>query len=213
MLRFFSRPLPLVLFLAIGTAIPVLSALVQVFQIPTGSYAPDSARLAVAPLSWFAHVLAGAAFGICGPVQFVRALRLRFGRLHRVLGRVFVISGLFLGFSGLCLLLQVQSVRTPIAETVRGLFGLGLLLTLAMAMLAIRNRDVARHRAWMIRAYATGMGVAGISLLFFPLYLFTGQAPSGLAADLLFVGSWALIICGAEVIVRRSATSHLQVPA
>lgn len=202
MFRFFSRPTPLVLALAFFTAIPVLSALVQVFQIPSGTYSEDSARLAVAPVSWFAHVLAGVAFGVTGPLQFVRALRQRFGALHRASGRVFVLSGAIIGLSGLSLLAQVTSVRTPLADIGRGIFGLALLIALAMAMQAIRGRDVIRHRAWAIRAYAIGMGLGAVALVFFPIYVVTGQPPSGLASDLLFVGSWGLTVAFAEVLIR-----------
>jgi hypothetical protein len=211
MFRFFSRPAPLVLALAFFTCIPVLTALVQVFQIPSGTYPEDSARLAVAPVSWFAHVLAGVAFGIIGPVQFVRALRHRFGMLHRVSGRIFVLSGMILGFSSLALLAQVTSVRTPIADIARGLFGLALLIALAMAMAAIRHRNFIRHRAWAIRAYAIGMGLGTVSLVFFPIYIITGQPPSGLASDILFVGSWTLNIAFAEVVIRYSSHSSPQV--
>jgi uncharacterized membrane protein len=207
MLRLLSRPVPLALFLGLFTAIPVLNALVEVVQIPTGSYPADSARLAIAPIAWFAHVLAGAAFGITGPLQFVRALRQRFGALHRITGRVFVLSGAILGLSGLSLLAQVTSVRTPLADTARGLFGLALLVALALAMAAIRNRDIQRHRAWMIRAYAIGMGLAAVGLVFFPIYIVTGQAPMGIASDILFVASWVLTIVAGELVVRHLARS------
>jgi len=205
MIRLFSRPAPLVLVLAFFTFIPVLTALVQVFQIPSGTYPEDSARLAVAPISWFAHVLAGAVFGITGPVQFVRALRHRFGALHRVSGRIFVLSGAILGISGLSLLAQVTSQRTPLVDISRGLFGLALLIALALAMAAIRDRDFLRHRAWTIRAYAIGMGLGAVALVFFPIYIITGQPPSGLASDILFVASWFLTIAFAEVVLHYSS--------
>lgn len=203
MLRLLSRPVPLALFLAVVTAIPVLNALVEVVQIPTGTYPEDSVRLAIAPIAWFAHVLAGVGFGITGPVQFVRALRHRFGVLHRVSGRIFVLSGAILGLSGLSLLAQVTSVRTPLADTARGIFGLALLVALALAMAAIRDRDIQRHRAWMIRSYAIGMGLAAVSLVFFPIYIVTGQPPMGLASDVLFVASWVMTIAAGELVVRR----------
>ena len=190
MFRFFQRPIPLVLGLAFLTTIPVLTALVQVVQIPTGTYPDDSARLAFAPIAWFAHVLAGVAFGITGPVQFVRALRHRFGALHRVSGRIFVVSGAVLGLSGLALL-----------------------GALALALAAIRDRDVMRHRAWMIRAYAIGMGLGAVGLVFFPIYLVTGRAPTGLGSDLLFVGSWLMSILLGETIIRRTSRPSVQVPA
>lgn len=210
MFRFFSRPAPLVLALAFFSFIPVLTALVQVFQIPSNTYPEDSTRLAVAPFSWFAHVLAGVAFGVTGPMQFVRALRHRFGALHRVSGRIFVLSGALLGVSGLSLLAQVTSDRTPIADIARGLFGLALLIALGLALLAIRVRDFLRHRAWAIRAYAIGMGLGAVSLVFFPIYIITGHPPNGLAADILFVASWALTIVFAEVLIRCSPHSPPQ---
>ncbi len=207
MFRFFSRPIPLVLALAFLTFIPVMTALVLVFQIPFGTYPEESTRLAIAPIAWFAHVLAGAAFGITGPVQFVRALRGRFGALHRVLGRIFVLSGAILGLSSLSLLAQVMSQRTPLVDIARGLFGIALLIALVLAMAAIRNRDFLRHRAWVIRAYAIGMGLGAVALVFFPIYIITGQPPSGLASDILFVTSWVLTIAFAEVVVRRFSSS------
>jgi uncharacterized membrane protein len=212
MFRFFARPIPLFLALAFLTAIPVLTALINVVQIPSGAYPADSAHLAVAPVSWFAHALAGAAFGIAGPVQFIRVLRNRFGALHRVTGWVFVVSGAILGLSALSLLAQVTPQRTPVVDIARGLFGLALLIALTLAMAAIRKRDVLRHRAWVIRAYAVGMGLGAVSLVFFPIYMFMGKAPSGLAADILFVASWALSIAVGEVVISHLPRSHARVP-
>jgi uncharacterized membrane protein len=211
MFRLFQRPIPLVLALAFLSAIPVLTALINVVQIPFGTYPADSAHLAVAPVSWFAHALAGVAFGITGPVQFIRALRNRFGALHRVTGRIFVLSGAILGSSGLSLLAQVESQRTPVADIARGLFGLALLIALALAMAAIRDRDFLRHRAWMIRSYAVGMGLGTVGLVFFPIYIVTGQPPTGLASDILFVASWGLSIALGEMVIRYSSNSALRV--
>ena len=212
MFRFFQRPIPLVLLLAFLTAIPILSSLVFMFQIPSGTYAEDSAHLAVAPISMFVHVLAGFAFGITGPVQFVRALRNRFGALHRALGRIFVLSGAVIGLSGLSILAQVTSQRTPMVDIARGFFGLALLIALAMAMVAIRNRDFLRHRAWVIRSYAIGMGLGTVALVFIPLYIVTGQPPIGLTSDILLVVTWLLNIAVAEMVIRRSSRSRLEVP-
>ncbi|MGN6151279.1 MAG: DUF2306 domain-containing protein [Lysobacteraceae bacterium] len=205
MFRFFRKPIALALLLAFLTAIPVLNSLAEVFQIPAGRYPEDSAHLAVAPVSWFLHVLAGFAFGITGPTQFVRALRHRFGRLHRVLGRIFVLSGTVIGLSGLSIIAQVTSTRTPMVDIARSVFGVALLVALALAMVAIRQRDIPRHRAWAIRAYAVGMGLGTVALAYIPLYLVTGQPPIGLLSDVLFVVSWAANILVAEMVIRRIA--------
>ncbi|WP_149589997.1 DUF2306 domain-containing protein [Tabrizicola flagellatus] len=213
MIRLFQRPIPLAFGLAVFSAIPVLIALVEVVQIPTGTYPEDSARLAVAPVAWFAHVLTAVAFGVTGPLQFVRALRHRFGALHRLAGRIFVIAGAVLGLSGLALLAQVAHVRTPLAEGARGLFGLALLAALACAMAAIRDGDIPRHRAWIVRAYAIGMGSGAIALVFFPIYVLAGRAPDGIAADILFIGAWAMTIGIAELILRRPSRPLSRRPA
>lgn len=211
MFRLFQRPIPLALLLAFLTAIPVLNSLFLVFQIPTGDYPKASAHLGAAPISWFVHVLAGFAFGITGPVQFVRALRHRFGRLHRVSGRIFVVSGVIIGLSGLSILAQVTPVRTPMVDIARGVFGVVLLITLAMAMMAVRKRDFVRHRAWAIRAYAVGMGLGTVALVFIPLYIITGQPPFGLLSDILFVVTWVLTIAIGEVVARHVSRSHPEV--
>ncbi len=213
MIRFFSRPAPLVLLLAVFTFIPVLTAMMETVQIPTGTYPEDSAHLAVAPLSWFMHALAGVAFGIAGPVNFVLALRRRFGRLHRVTGRIFFGAGLVLGLSSLSLLVSVEPQRTAIVDIARGVFGLMLVVAIAKAITAIRRRDILGHRAWVIRAYAVGMGLGTVSLVFFPIYLVTGAPPQGLGPDILFVASWSLNIGFAEWVIRRTSPSSRRVPA
>jgi uncharacterized membrane protein len=213
MLRTFSRPIPLVLALAFFSFIPVLNALVETIQIPTGTYAKDSAHLAVAPLSWFLHVLAGAAFGLSGPLNFVLALRRRFGRLHRVTGWIFFSSAAALGLSALSLLLSVEPQRTPVVDITRAVFGFALLVAMAKAIAAIRRRDIPGHRAWVIRAYAIGMGLGTVALVFFPIYLVTGQPPTGLVSDLLFAASWTLNIGFAEWVIRRITPISHRVPA
>jgi Predicted membrane protein (DUF2306) len=204
MIRFFARPIPLVLFLAFCTFIPVMMALVRTVQIPTGSYPDDSLRLAVAPLAWFLHALAGASFGLAGPLQFVFVLRRHFGKWHRLTGRVFVLSGSFLGLSGLAMLLQVPSQSTAILDVARGVFGFALLFALAQSMFAVLRRDIPRHRAWAIRAYAIGMGSGTIALVFFPIYVITGVPPLGFWADVIYIGWWTFNIAVAEFVIRRT---------
>lgn len=212
MLRCFSRPASLVLALVFCTFIPVLVALVETVQIPTGTYPEDSAHLNVAPVSWFLHALASAAFGITGPVNLALALRRRFGRLHRVTGRVFFGAGVVLGLSALSLLHVVDAQSTPVIDVARGAFGLALLVALATAMAAIRRRDIPDHRTWMIRAYAIGMGSGTVDLVSFPIYLVSGQPLNGLASDLVFASWWALNVGFAEWVIRRIRPSTRRSP-
>ncbi len=205
MTRRFSRPIPLLLALIVGTFIPVMIAAVRVVQIPLGTVPDDSLRLTSAPVAFFLHSLAGLPFGVLGPLQFVRALRLRFGALHRLAGRVFVLAGAGLALSGLALLLQVESIATGLLDAARGAFGLTLLTALVLGVSAARAHDMSSHRSWMIRAYAIGLGTGPVSLVMFPIYLITGEPPTGLASDLVVVGMWLFTIALGEWIARRPA--------
>lgn len=213
MIRLFSRPVPLVLLLAFCTFIPVLMALVRTVQVPTGTWPDDTARLAVAPFAWALHAAAGAAFGITGPLQFALALHRRFGRLHRATGRIFVGAAVVLGLTTFSLLLSVEPQRTPVIDVARGVFGLALLVALAMAITAIRARDIPRHRAWVIRAYGIGMGSGTVALVFFPIYIINGEPPTGLASDLVVVGWCAFNIGLAEWVVHRLSLSRSRITA
>lgn len=205
MTRRFSRPIPLLLALIVGTFIPVMMAAVRVVQIPLGTVPEDSLRLTSAPVAFFLHSLAGLLFGVLGPLQFVRALRLRFGALHRLAGRVFVLAGAGLALSGLALLLQVESIATGLLDAARGAFGLTLLTALVLGVSAARAHDMSSHRSWMIRAYAIGLGTGPVSLVMFPIYLITGEPPTGLASDLVVVGMWLFTIALGEWVARRPA--------
>jgi uncharacterized membrane protein len=213
MLRFFSRPTPLVLALAFLTFIPVVMAIVRTVQIPTETYEADSLRLAVAPIPWFLHALAASIFGLAGPLNFVLALRRRLGRLHRVTGRAFVGAGAVLSLSGLLLLASVEPQSTPLIDIVRGVFSIALLVALVQAVIAIRARDVPRHRAWAIRAYAIGMGAGTISLVYLPIYVVTGTPPNGLTADAIYAVWWVFNIGFAEWIIRSTIPFGPRVPA
>ncbi|MES2711577.1 MAG: DUF2306 domain-containing protein [Pseudomonadota bacterium] len=203
MIRAFTRPVPLVLALAFCTFIPVMMAAVRVVQIPLGALPEDSLRLASVPLAFFLHALAGVLFGVLGPLQFVRALRRQFGTLHRLSGRVFVLAGVGLALSALALLLQVESIATGLLDAVRGVFGLALIAVLVLGVAAARAHDMLRHRAWMIRAYAIGMGSGTVAPVMFPVYLTSGEPPTGLTTNIAVVGMWLITIAVGEWVIRR----------
>lgn len=205
MIRAVGRPVPLLLVLALCTAIPVMMAAIRVVQIPLGAVPEDSLRLAVMPVAFFLHALAGVLFGVLGPMQFVRALRRRFGTLHRVAGRVFVLAGVVLALSGLALLLQVESIATGLLDAARAVFGLALGAALLLGVAAARARAMPRHRAWMIRAYAIGMGSGTAAPILFPAYLMHREPPTGLTTDIVVVGLWLLTMAVGEWVARRLA--------
>lgn len=203
MTRWFTKPVVVPAALYFGTLLTIVLALVQVVQIPLGALPEDSLRLSAAPVWHFMHVLGGATFGILGPIQFSRVLMRKYGLLHRVMGRVFVAAGAMISLSALSLLWHFPDTYSVAMNSGRLLFGIALGVALAIAMQAIYKRDLTRHRNWMIRAYAIGMGATAVTMVFFPIYAITGEAPTGLVADVVFLGSWTACVVFAEGLVRR----------
>lgn len=193
--------LPVVLFFF--SLITIVIAIFQAVQLPLGALPVENARLAIMPVSHFTHVVGGALFGIIGPLQFGRVLAGRYGRLHRIMGRVFVLAGAFLVLSSLSLLWQFPNGASPLVSGGRLVFGVALGISLTYAILAIRRRNFTSHRNWMIRAYALGIGATAVSMVFIPIYAVTGEPPMGLVSDIAFIGSWAFCVAVAEWVVRR----------
>lgn len=202
MTRWFAKPFVVLAALFFVTLLGTILALVQVVQIPLGTLPEDSWRLKAAPVWHFMHVLGGAMFGILGPIQFSRVLMRKYGFLHRFMGRIFVAAGAMISLSSLGLLWHFPGTYSVAVSSGRLLFGVALGVAMAIAMLAIRKRDFTRHRNWMIRAYAIGIGATAVSMVFFPIYAITGEPPTGLGADIAFLGSWTACVVFAEGLVR-----------
>jgi uncharacterized membrane protein len=120
----------------------------------------DAAFARYAPLTMI-HIVPGLIFIVLGPLQFVRTLRMRRPRLHRAIGRVVLISGVVTGATALAMTTQM-AIGGATERAATALFGVIFLIALGRAFMSIRRRQVARHREWMIRAFALGLAVATI---------------------------------------------------
>jgi uncharacterized membrane protein len=120
----------------------------------------DAAFARYAPLTMI-HIVPGLIFVVLGPLQFVRTLRTRRPRLHRSMGRVVLISGVVTGVTALAMTTQM-AIGGATERAATALFGVIFLIALGRAFVCIRRRQVARHREWMIRAFALGLAVATI---------------------------------------------------
>ena len=150
------------------------------------------------------HIVSALTYAVLGAFQFSAALRRRRPGWHRAAGRVLVVLGLAVAFSALYLTLFYP--REPgtgaLAYVFRLAFGTGMAASIVLGFAAIRRRDIARHRAWMTRAYALALG-AGTQV-------FTkgvGQAAFGtseLTNDLCLGAGWAINLAIAEYVIRRN---------
>ncbi|HSE54062.1 MAG TPA: DUF2306 domain-containing protein [Gemmatimonadales bacterium] len=152
-----------------------------------------------ATLTW-AHIIPGSVFLGLAPLQFARGLRENHPALHRWAGRVLLLTALPTGLTGI--LLQLRSPYGGALALSSILVAGGLFLGAAvLAYQAIRRRDRERHREWMIRMLAVGLGVGTVRVIAAPLILLTGQRPLELMGVAFWLG-FALPVAGGEWWIR-----------
>ena len=84
----------------------------------------------------------------------------------------------------------------------RLLFGSLMAISILLGLVAIRRREIARHRAWMMRGYALGLG-AGTQVVTLLIGEIALGAPGEVARGLLMGAGWAINLALAEWIIRR----------
>jgi uncharacterized membrane protein len=105
------------------------------------------------------HIVAAALYAFVGAFQFSAGLRRRRPSWHRKSGRLLIWAGLLVASSGLVMtLFYTDAPGGDLLWTVRLLLGTAMVASIFTGFTAIRRRDIASHRAWMIRAYAVGVG-------------------------------------------------------
>lgn len=154
------------------------------------------------------HVGPGALFLLVAPLQFVRGLRTRHLAVHRWSGRLLVLAGVVTVTAGLYFGAWIPAAgveESAIIIAVSSFF----VLSLAKGVLAIRRGDAIRHREWMIRAFAIGLGISTIRI--FAAVADVLLTPAGYRLETLFVVSlaagWATTSAAAELWIARSRSS------
>jgi uncharacterized membrane protein len=164
---------------------------------------PADPRFTSSPLPLVVHIVSALSYAVLGAFQFSASLRRRRPGWHRAAGRVLVGLGLAVALSALWMTLFYprQPGTGVLAYLFRLAFASGMAASIVVGLTAIRRRDVARHRAWMTRAYALALG-AGTQV-------FTkGIGPalfgtSELTLDLSLGAAWVINLAVAEYVIRR----------
>ena len=156
------------------------------------------------PRATLAHLAAGALLFVLVPLQFSRTLRARHPAVHRWNGRVLVAIATATGAAGIYLGLgDPYGGALESAATVT--FGGFFLFAAARGWAAIRRREIARHREWMIRMFAVAIGISVIRVLGMANFIAFGTEainPRGFAAG-LWIG-WLLTLAVAELWILRT---------
>lgn len=154
------------------------------------------------PVLTFLHIVPGGIFLVLAPFQFSARIRGRHIRFHRWSGRVIVLAALLAGLSAL-LLAAPFAFTGPAASSAVISFGALFLVAVIRGFVAIRHRDVTRHREWMIRAFAIGIGVATVRVVGSVLFVMTRAEPFEIIGLSFWIG-WMLSLAAAELWIRRT---------
>ncbi len=186
--------------------VPVLGGILRLSDLALAeAITAENARFFAAPVPIVIHITGASLFLVLGAFQFLPNLRSRFPRWHRVAGRVTLVAGLCAAFAGLWMTATYPAMDNPdFLYVLRMFIGTAWASSLILAFLAVRRRDITRHKEWMIRAYALGAG-AGTTVIIFGLwYLATGEDTPQVSA-MAQAAAWGINITFAEWTIRRKS--------
>jgi uncharacterized membrane protein len=208
--------------LLVFSAMPLAGGVFRLTQLIGGAViTPANARFFASPQPVVVHIVGAAVYALVGAFQFAPGFRRRWPGWHRWAGRLLVVCGLLVGLSGLWMTLFYPWPKGDgaLLYAFRLLFGSAMVVSIVLGFTAIRRGDVRGHRAWMMRAYAIGLGAATQMLTQMAGVMIAGP-PSELRRALLMGAGWAINLAVAEWAIRRrqaprartapAVVSHLQ---
>jgi hypothetical protein len=122
------------------------------------------------PFKWWllVHGVAGACAVFLAPLQFLDGLRQRHAKLHRIVGRIYVVSVFVLSPIGVYMQYLQEADGASRGFTVATVISAFLfMVTVALGLYFGTKRMITAHRQWMVRSYA-------IALTFFEIRLILG---------------------------------------
>jgi uncharacterized membrane protein len=151
------------------------------------------------------HVLSVIPYSIVGAFQFSPGFRRRNRPWHRAAGRVLGVCGLVAALSGLWM---AQFYPWPAGDGTgvyleRLVFGTVMVASIVLGVNAVRRRDFTAHGAWMIRAYAIGLGAGTQVLTHLPWFMLAEGKPGETARAVMMGAGWIINVVVAEWIIRR----------
>jgi hypothetical protein len=200
----------LVIGLILLSAIPLAGGIFRLNQLASGAeITPENARFFASPLPVVLHIVGALVYAFLGAFQFVSRLWQRGVGWHRWVGRLLLVPcGLIVGLSGVWMTLfypgtnSTDGIGALLLYALRLLFGSGMVFAILYGFIAIRRGDMIRHRAWITRAYAIGLG-AGTQALTLAAGEMIGGPPNELEHALLMGAAWVINLVVAEWALNR----------
>jgi uncharacterized membrane protein len=145
------------------TVVAVLSVAIALYAVPSYLVPGAEPRIELrddVPIHrpfLVVHAAAGGLALLLGPFQFFGSIRRRNPRIHRLIGRVYLLGGVLPG-SLAGIVVAVLTTAGPIALVTFAFLDVFWFWTALRAYRAVRARDFAAHERWMLRNMAATFG-------------------------------------------------------
>ena len=162
-----------------------------------GSYWPNFAPYLII------HIIAGIVALLLGPFQFIQAIRTKYPKIHRTIGKIYLSSVLIAALVSLYLSIDKVLIVEKSVTLGTGLAGLGFawLLTSGIAYWAARNKNFVQHREWMVRSYVVTTAFASFRLVY-QVLVNDFHTDANSAGDLMAWACWALPLLITETFLQ-----------
>ena len=190
--------------------VPAIAGTARLAELAGGAeVTAANARFFAHPIPVVLHILSVIPYSIGGAFQFSPGFRRRNRRWHRAAGKVLGVLGLVVALTGLWM---AHFYPWPEGDgqgvyIERLVFGTAMFVSIVLGIDAVRRRDFKAHGAWMIRAYAIGLGAGTQVLTHLPWFILVGK-PGESARTVLMGAGWVINVLVAEWIIRRGQKSQ-----
>ena len=201
---------PVIVALIALSIVPFVAGIARLVDLASGSeITTENARFFAAPAPVVLHIIAASLFNILGAFQFAPKFRSRNWFWHRNAGRLLIACGFIAAISGVWMTqfyaLHPLQLQGNLLYGFRLFIGSAMAVSIGLSLAAILRRNVAQHRAWLIRAYAIAQGAGTQVLVFLPWELIFGK-PNEQTRDILMILAWVINLVVAEWVIRRKTS-------
>ncbi|HAA11663.1 MAG TPA: hypothetical protein DCE41_08170 [Cytophagales bacterium] len=152
----------------------------------------------------FSHRVVGVLYLVIGMLQFSKKFQTRFRKLHKYLGRVWVLVTIVLGLTGISIAIFVPfgGIGELIATVI---FAGYMVFAVIMGWRTAIQKKFKLHRDWMFRAVMIGFGFSTIRFAFMAINFLSPSTPDRDILTVCFWIGWGLQAVVAEWWIYYSA--------
>lgn len=203
-----ARPWLIPAGLILLSVLPLIGGAIRLTELASGEVTAGNVRFFASPLPIVLHVIGSGVYFILGAFQFSPSWRARRPDWHRIAGRILIPSGLITALTGMWMAWTYPPLfgDGTAAAVIRIVVGACTVLFIGAGYAAICRRDIAAHRAWMMRAYALAIAAGTQPLTLAPMVIFP-QLYGEVGYTLGLAAGWVLNLAVAELLIRRKSVA------